>query len=74
MKQGFGSRSKKTVLVESVVPLTEAQQAKVLSHLKLDGDMYEVSNVQNRALVAGIRVSMDGKVVDLSFQHRLQQL
>ena len=61
------------VIIESVIPLTSAQLDDARVQLGLNKDI-EIINQKNSELVAGIRVRVNGKVVDLSLQHMLDQL
>ena len=70
----FGTEIAKEVTIESVVALSEAQQAEIVTNLGLDPKNLRILNVQNQSLIAGIRVIYSGKVVDLSFQHSLHEL
>jgi F0F1-type ATP synthase delta subunit len=72
-KGGFTS-NKNTVIVESVIPLSPDQIDTLIVHLKLDPKSITVDNRRNPSLVAGIRVMLLGKIIDLSFQNLLNQL
>lgn len=65
--------SPNTLLVESVIPLTKDQleQIKALAHDK------SISQVENRVmpdLIGGMRLSLRGKVIDLSLKSRIINL
>ena len=70
---GFTKKSK-NIIVESVQPLTDAQLSQLLTNLKLKKDTVEINNRHNPALLAGIRVIVEGKIIDLSFQNLLNNL
>jgi F-type H+-transporting ATPase subunit delta len=66
---------RRSVRVESVLPLDEAQQSGVKSALaKRYGAGLSFSFVQNPALIGGMRIKVGSDVFDGSIQSRLAQL
>src|SRR5829696_4263893 len=66
---------RRSVLVESVIPLDDAQQSGVKSALaKRYGAGLSFSFVQNPALIGGMRIKVGSDVFDGSIQSRLAQL
>lgn len=68
------TQSKKQVVIESVVPLTQTQLQTIGKALKLDDDKLELTNRPNPLLLAGLRIIFQGQMIDLSFKNMLNQL
>jgi F-type H+-transporting ATPase subunit delta len=65
----------RNVLVRSAFPLTEAEQAELLTALKAHfGAEVELSVEEDSALIGGVEVRADDVVIDGSVRGRLQQL
>lgn len=73
-QKGLFTSKKNTLIVESVVPLSQEQINTLFNHLKIDPQHTTLDNIHNSSLVAGIRVIHSGKIIDLSFQNLLNQL
>jgi F0F1-type ATP synthase delta subunit len=67
------SNHRKSVIVESVIPLTDSHTQAIRVALNLAADT-PIENRHNPNLIAGLRVHYHGKIIDLSFQNQLNQL
>jgi F0F1-type ATP synthase delta subunit len=72
-KKGF-SATKPILSIESVIPLTDEEIESVVKNLGLNSVDITVTNTKNPGLVAGIRVSYQGQVIDMSLNYQLNQL
>jgi len=70
---GF-SKAPANLTIESVIPLSSAEKQQILTSLKIDPTRVELVNISNPALTAGLRISYQGKVLDLSLQNDLNQI
>lgn len=71
MNQSGFKDQRQTLIIESVVELTQAQLDSVVSAVGADPKKINTINKKNPNLVAGLRISYQGKVLDLSFQNKL---
>lgn len=73
MSKTFNQQLSK-LTIESVIPLTQVEIDSIVSSLNINPGDVEVTNVKNADLIAGIRISYKGKMIDMSMQDKLNQL
>ncbi len=80
IKEAFDERvdahhNRISAMVESVVPLTEAQLLSLKEKLEaLSGKTVDLKNVTNKALIGGIIVTMGDRVIDGSIKYKLETM
>jgi len=62
------------LIIESVVPLSQKQLEEAAVSLKLDPQKITIVNQKTPSLIAGLRLSYQGQILDLSLQSKLNRL
>lgn len=62
------------VKIESVVPLAPTEVTALLDHLRLKADQVQLTQEVNPRLLSGLRLTIDGTMIDMSAQAKLEKL
>lgn len=69
------SRKISTAVVTSVIPLTDAQQQKLQKKLEaVSGHQVRLTFQTDPSLMGGVRVELDGSILDGTLKHRLHEV
>lgn len=69
----FGSANP-TLVVESVIPLSDAELRQISLNLGLDPNQLTLVNQKTASLIGGMRISYQGQVLDLSLENKLNRI
>lgn len=69
----FGSANP-TLVVESVIPLSDAELRQIALNLSLDPNQLTLVNQKTASLIGGMRISYQGQVLDLSLENKLNRI
>lgn len=69
----FGSATP-TLVVESLIPLSEADMRQIALNLNLDPNQVSLVNQKTASLIGGMRISYQGQVLDLSLENKLNRI
>jgi F0F1-type ATP synthase delta subunit len=62
------------VKIESVVPLTPLEVTALLEQLQLKADHVKLTQEVNPRLLSGLRLTIDGTMIDMSAKAKLEKL
>lgn len=70
----FGKHQQHQLIIESVSALTDGELQEIASNIGLDAKNTDIINKKNPSLIAGLRISYQGKMLDLSLENQLNRI